>query len=106
VEIAFRFSHPDNVVSLADNVDWDDIGPILVHISFLMLILNISGIIALNSEENLIARIESLRSELAQAKRLQFELTQTSQQTIFDAEESWDHPRGKADSGDVEKDRD
>ena len=91
------------MVSLADNVDWE---PILVYTGFLMLILNISGIIALNSEENLIARIGSLRSELAQAKRLQSELTQTSQQTIFDAEESWDHPRGKAESGDVEKDKD
>jgi len=101
VERAFHFSHPDNMVSLADNVDWDYICFILIVTGFLLMILNMLGTIPLTAEGNLIAQIRSLKSELAQAKMVLSELTQTSQQTIFDAEESWDHPRGKADSGDV-----
>ena len=49
------------------------------------------------------ARVESLQSELAQAKKLQAELAQNPLQTIFDAAKRRNHPRGEVDSGEVEK---
>jgi len=51
------------------------------------------------------ARVESLQSELAHARKLQAELAQTPLQTIFDAGERRNYPREEVDSGDVEKDQ-